>query len=373
MSTPECEDDGGCAGVTVCWVEPDWSESNANVCDCNHWYGYTGDDCLSLSSQSYFMIASTVTQMLIAAVALLVGVMSLQKYLKNTGGFRRNYQFATMALLLLALVLHIVWRGIVCGAVLTPERHDLDARSNDTGKIHEFAIVERVFISLTVMVGALALFNVSLLWIQVAEKSKRLSTKLSQRLAIYQRAVYVMQAVVALGVIVLMAAGLTGFVVFFVLPFVLFLIITYAFGARGLSAVLIAARDFQISNDGKSEQQGGSTMGDRYDKLLRRIRFTATWIPVFLFFTMASGLIYSGFTVFGAGQRAALDPRKPVQFVVAANEGIPFFFLLTLLTCLQYVRGNLKSQVARNQQSSAHEGSQVESSSFVVSSNPVSL
>jgi len=339
MSSSACERDGECPGVTVCWVNPNWN-NNENLCDCSHWYGYTGDNCLSLSSHSYIFITSVVLQIVVAVVALVVGGNALLRYLKVVGRFRRSFQLATMLLLLVAFVLHIVWRGIVLGAILTPERHDLRSRSNDTGKIHEFAIIERGFISLTVMVGALALFNVSLLWIQVAEKSRRMSTELSRRLAIYQRAVYVMQAVVSGGVIAMMAAGLTGFVVFFVLPFVLILVVTYAFGARKLSAVLLSARDFEVSNDGKTNE--GSSMADRYDRLLWRIRFAATWISIFLLCTMASGLVYSGFTVLGDGQRAALDPRRPVQFVVAANEGIPFFFLLTLITCEYYVRGNLK-------------------------------
>ncbi|GBG28012.1 Hypothetical Protein FCC1311_042352 [Hondaea fermentalgiana] len=345
--------DAGCAAPFVCFVNASWND-DTSICTCSHWYGWSGEDCTQLSGASYFLVSSAGLQALAGTLALLVATVVLIAYVR-TNGLKPNVQAATMLMIWLSLFSLICWRATIIAITLTPSRNKLEAKANDEGRIHELVPVERAMISMTLCFGTLGLLNVSLIWVQVALLSRRMTHSLSRGLTSYRRTVYVFETVWVLGLIVLNALGYTGIITIFAAPFIFFMIISFAYGSFKMTSLLAdiyksssqqngetVPTDEGFAKAGKGEPSTSTYRAKQYNSLIWLIRRTAIRVVVCLILAFLSAGAYAGMTILPElGQRSTIDPDVVVHTVVLFNEGIPFFILCALISVLFYLRINI--------------------------------
>lgn len=357
----------GCVAPYVCYIHASWY-NNTNLCTCSYWYGWSGDDCLELSGASYFLISSAGIQASAAFIGLALATVLLARYFYIDGCKFGNIQVITLILLWLALVVLICWRVVTMMIVLTPWDNTLEIKANDEGRVHQLTPVERAMIGLTMCLGTLALLNASLVWVQIARLSRHLTHNMRWGLSAYRRTVYVFEGLLVIGLTILFGLGLTGYVTFFAAPFLLFMIVCFAYGAVSMTSLLSDAltattrahqgsmnqhdelEQQQQRHGAKEDTQGATGI---YNTLIFRVQRTAFGVVATLALTLMCGIIYTGLTLIPEyGQRSTIDPHRKAHVVVLFNEAIPFFILCAQLTALYYLYFTVLETVRKSWQTS---------------------
>jgi len=343
LRTPLFLNFSGLTGVNA--QNATWNNGET-LCACTVWYGWSGPDCANFTSQTYFLLSSTVFQGILALILTSIGGFGVfQFYRKN--GRKINAQILTLGLIVFTCFFIACWRWTVFAITLRPGDNTLEAEANDEDKIPLLVPVERLFIGFSLCFAVVAILNVSLLWIQVAKQSKAMSRNMSRNLLIFRRTIFVLEAVLIIVVVGAFASGNTGLAGFGAFPFLLIIIFTYGYGAIRMTDVLTRAKKLHSGNSGGEVE---SATSERYNELVQGIKKTAVRICILLVCAMICAFAWAGPTVFGA-QRDYLDPNRSIQWIVLANEGIPFFMLLSMTVLLQYTRGNIRRSSASVQSS----------------------
>ncbi|GBG28011.1 Hypothetical Protein FCC1311_042342 [Hondaea fermentalgiana] len=342
-----CEQDvgtNGCAAPYVCYVNASWNDG-VSLCTCSLWFGWHGEECLELGGPSYYLLASAGVQGIAAFVGLLAAIDACAKSVRHFG-VQANVQAVTLLFSMTAQMLLVTWRAIVMAIVLTPQYHNLEATSNSSGRTHALVPYERLFIASFMCFGTLGLLNVSLVWVQVALRSHHVTQKVTSGLTSYRRTVYAFETIFVAGLVGLNVAGMTAAITIFSAPFILFMIVTFTFGANKMSelaAIFKSGPDVLEGDSRGSEHLHSIAM--RYKRIVSFVKSTARRIVLFLSLALLSGILYTALTF--VGQRSVLFPNAPVHAVVVFNEGIPLFSLAAGLTGLFYVRTNILEAVHR--------------------------
>jgi len=235
------------------------------------WYGWTGSECTDFSTQTYVLIASTSLQGLVTGFVIFGGVLGIFRFYKLSRS-RMNAQLATLLLILLTAVFICSWRWTVFANSSRPEDNILQARANDDHKIPVLVPLERAFIGLSLASGTAGVLNVSLLWIQVAMASDRMSQALSRNLVVFKRTVLLFELILILIVVGAFASGNTGFAAFGCFPFLL----TYGYGAYRIADVLPAAG--KVRAELRMKDGAATETIEGYNQFVARIQRTATLV-----------------------------------------------------------------------------------------------
>ncbi len=331
--------------ISVRWV------SNA-TCICNPYWGWHGEGCLSLSTQSYLVVAISCVGGLLALVALCFSVVVARSVMRSS---MRKWSNTTATLLLAVIaLLGLIGQSVVRAViVLTPQNNRFKLPWSDTQKMHTVTVYEKIFISVALVASMGAATSVSISWIDVARKSaKLLPANKSSAFADYSGPVYLtgflMFAAMAAG----SALARQDLTVLFLVPFTWVLIAVYIYAQHKLSQLLLLIGEIKESDSGSSSANaaeesaparggsstralgsftgavtGGMLSGtggmlskvtrknkrseakNKYLVLLNKLRWTTRLVIAALTLLFSFGLAY-GFLSVDVGWREVCDPRK---------------------------------------------------------------
>lgn len=232
MAVDECQIDADCSNETflLCYYsEYPWVNSSAgNVCGCNSWFGWVGDECDELGRGSYVFLASTIISGIQGLIGLLLGFHTLLLLFKiitkddskkrsvrrkssaedmtttvvssrqpavsarkkgKQGKLFNSINFTTLVTFL-ALLCYTAWRFLMLALVLTPTNFALREEDSIEGlaKAHFLEVdVERYLVLVTGVFLCLALLNLSLVWIDNVKKIQTLTKSNNDKVVRYRK------------------------------------------------------------------------------------------------------------------------------------------------------------------------------------------
>jgi hypothetical protein len=231
--------------LSVRWV------SNA-TCICNPYWGWRGADCLSLSTQSYVMVAISCVGALLSLVALCLSVVVIRSVVRS--GMRKwSNTTATLMLAVIALLALICQSVVRAVIVLTPQYNRFMLPWSDTQKMHTGTVYEKAFIAVALFASMGAATSVSISWIDVARKSaKLLPANKSSAFADYSGPVYLTAFLMFAAMAAGSALARQDLAVLFLVPFTWVLIAVYIYAQHKLSQLLLLIGEIKESDSGSA-------------------------------------------------------------------------------------------------------------------------
>ncbi|GBG24009.1 Hypothetical Protein FCC1311_002272 [Hondaea fermentalgiana] len=315
-----CETDFDCPTTLICysaenaasWYYEHYGANAPNsTCDCATWYGWTGDDCTELSWVTYIHVALQMITALIALVWALAGIHVLWRLFRvdrdsnffSAGNITAMY--STLALLFM-----LAWRLINIVMFLRPDLYDLRL-VDETDKLTQLTVPDRTITAATATFTTLCALNVSLMWLQVANQSKRLRKEVAY-FTVYRKIIIAFEILFTLAIVIVMALNMPFYATLVAYPFIIFLFVTYAIGQHKMTALLngaslsksSSAKDTSPENMGSSSKTlqhadsskhvtTTSANTDRYKQMLRLIRNTSRGVVFCGFIVLVFGALYA--------------------------------------------------------------------------------
>ena len=166
-----CENDRNCSGTKVCYQNPQWASSSAppSFCDCESWYGWVGENCLSLGVGAQFLliIHSIVLTLRLFALAVIVYLLVQFSSLSATLKARFVAGFGVTIVMGVAYVVGVVERCVLIAEVATPQLNNafIDG-SSFSAKEHQLFELDTLLLNFLMSLLALCALTLPLLWIE---------------------------------------------------------------------------------------------------------------------------------------------------------------------------------------------------------------
>ena len=173
-------------------------------------------------------------------------------------------------------------------------------------KYQGYTIVERTTLPVFILFITLASFNVGLLWLEIAWRTRNAKVKRVTNLKFYARRLAALEAVMTLAVIIVLAVGYQALTLIVISPFLLLLALVYGrasialtrelsgIGSSSSKSPVSAGSSFKGSMEGQAAApQNGVSASAKHRRAIRRIRFTAGVMVTAILGTLAFGMAYS--------------------------------------------------------------------------------
>jgi len=324
--------DEGCAGTLVC-VELDqagWLSAVGfanDTCLCDYWYGWSGENCDQLTSQSTVLIVSTIVQLIMCTAIITVTCWAFLLVRKQ--GMKLNAAFTTSIFGLISVGGVLGWRTVSLAITLNPGGStDLLEVNGRLTKSHQLLPAERAFLVLVSIFSILTFANVSLMWIQIAQSSKKMSREMSSNLDESRKYIVGFEIGWTLVALIMASLGFLAILSLFLLIPILVIIATYAVGRAQITKLLV-----EFNDTGSGSEASKDTL--KFNDLIGRIYRLSLAVIVCLSLVLISSLSY-GISTLVSGQRDQLDPRNTIHYVVILTELNPFFLLIALAAVTRF-------------------------------------
>ncbi|GBG24008.1 Hypothetical Protein FCC1311_002262 [Hondaea fermentalgiana] len=305
-----CVTDEDCPGTFTCytsdqsWFEDVVDTTGNSTCACSTWYAWSGDDCMELTNYTYVLIALqlfvTVTAFVWACIGLHVlwRIRTVYKEDKFFNPSNITAIFSTCSLLVLA-----TWRAILTVTFFSPDKLTA-SQASDTDKYSIYTPGDRVFGTLTALFATLSALNVSLMWLQVANSSKRFRRQ-HFKFGFYRKVIIAFEIIYSILIITLMIANLPSFATLVSFPFIIFVVITFSLGQIKMNSLLhsmtTGSKTGPASNSDDAAEGSDSGTGTdskaestrRYRNMMRLIRNTSRFVIFWGVIIIATGLAYA--------------------------------------------------------------------------------
>jgi len=325
-----CTNDRDCAGPLLCYKadEVSWLDAlgyDSSACLCNEFYGWEGEDCLDLGIGAYFTVVSSSLQGVFSLVIVIYLVWAIFHIVRK-GSAEFNAAFTSAIFGVFAIFGMVVWKALTVALVLTPDKADSFSKRNGREiKTHDFlpyilggVIVASVF-------AILLSLNVSLIWIQIAASSRKLSRRTVKNISGMWYYVVGLEVVWVVLALVLWILGLyTILAIVVVIPLVI-VMISYAIGRYRMVNLLYDMGDFESGNANSALTMEDRKLGD----LIWRIRRLTLVVIIFLSLAVATTMTY-GILVQLKGEREVtpVDDGLGLHVVTVLFELISLFILI---------------------------------------------
>lgn len=375
-----CTTDWDCPTTLICYTsEQSWfyegfgDDVGNSTCACATWYGWTGDDCLELSMPTYVSLS---IQSLTALGALIWGLLGAYTIWRVYRVDRENKFFTagniTAIFCNLALWLLFAWRLVNIVMFTRPDLYYMHI-SGDTDKLTELTVPDRTLTALTACFTTLSGLNISLMWLQVADESRRLRHQVAY-LTWYRKVIIAFEITYAIAIIAVMAANVPFYATLVSFPFILFVVVTFLIGQHKMTSLLNSITSTHghynatTSSSQDSPNEGGSTVTtsarnihkrtggskmstERYRDMLRLIRTTSRSTCFFATLVLIGGAAYAGLAL-NWKEYAKVGKVSPVTLL---NDLFILAILGVLASVQWYVWEVLRARVQRIQEMNADQ------------------
>jgi hypothetical protein len=265
-----CSVDFDCLDSELCYKGISWYESDAELrasspsgCLCNSWYAWTGPSCEDFSSATAAILMWNVVSLLVGMFNCALLTLCALEFRNSGRTFcTANTTTSTIVFALVASFFGSLWAlvqtmstSLTRGAPLLAFASYRDIYKGRWNFLSNFVAPVAVF------AAAVSLLNISLLWIDTANNSGRLTAKSSNALRNLRRIFIVLLPLA----VVLCGCGAaieksSGSVVmgYFVSPLIVFVMATYVLAVRKIHFILTASSS---ERDEYIVQSGGGSFG----------------------------------------------------------------------------------------------------------------
>jgi len=227
----------------VCFSNVTWQENRPSAprgCLCSSFYGWQGPDCQDLGPQTIFSLTMSGLVVFVSAIGVFASLYAAKRlyHVKNGKGML-NATNLTQVFSILAMTSLCLYRVNGIALLLNPQKNDEVELGFSFGvKFHQFSGRERVFTALGIIFFTLGMFNLSLMWVEVAEYSKRVMAMSSNGISRLRMVVYVSEFlfIVVIAIMLFLNAGFL--IVIIASPFFTLMIGLFYFGQSRLSKIL---------------------------------------------------------------------------------------------------------------------------------------
>ena len=325
-----------CFSPDLEWVKPLSAFGNETVCACNLFFGWQGPSCDDPMPRLYIAIIVNFLMMFVAFFAWLVlsvdavRLWRIRKLTFNAAGTTMLFTWILAALL-------VILTGYYSASAFQPQYANKVDANNPTEKYGSQEISTRVVFGLSLLAAVVATLNVSLFWIDVVSKSSKLSSSNRSTLARYGKIVVGLEIAVTCIAVPLLLLSQYFFLTLAMVPFLLFVFFTYAYGAMKMTTLLLNADSMSkaMSSPQISSENASSTRQSKVRRAVVLIRQTAFAVIGNTVFAFVSAVIYSIMTIIGL--QAFQNPDLVVGWSSLMNQFVFLGITGVLATIARYV------------------------------------
>jgi hypothetical protein len=157
----------------------------------------------------------------------------------------------------------------------------------------EFTLTNSAAIALAFFFVTASLLNVSLVWIEIGDSSKKLSARASGNISSYRHALFVYYAVFLTAVISVVAVHRITFAVYVAAPAMAFIVVAYVLGSLKMRALMSSLLGDSLQVEPKSGK-------DRVRKLRRAMRLVTVYSGVIAVLTLVILILFLAFALTGS-------------------------------------------------------------------------
>mmetsp|Transcript_11867 Transcript_11867/g.15457 ORF Transcript_11867/g.15457 Transcript_11867/m.15457 type:complete len:339 (-) Transcript_11867:912-1928(-) len=335
-----CENDFDCPLGLVCYEEVRWKEET-NFCSCNHYYGWTGENCTDFGGQTYYFITMSVIEMAVTLVFLLLCLIDIFYIVKNKRKIQVNPTVISWIWSTLGLICFLLWKLFETLAALSPDKNTktFELSLVKSRKFPETVVYDRIFSSFLFIFTCNALLMVSVMWLSIAYRAQKLviDDSTSLKLKRYKYGNYCFQVVFAIMILSVIFAARYDLVGIMAVPFLAIIAITYTLGrwrlgkvlntmispsrrkkgAEANTTVLGATEDTHVESS-RSRFAIDVQKENHYKLVARSVRITSTIIISSTYGLILSSLVYSALR--------NTSPEGQDIFTGPGNFDVSFFF-----------------------------------------------
>jgi len=260
-----CVVDDDCAVAHLCYpANASWNEEGVAFCACNSFYGWTGDDCLTLGPLSVVQLINTLLQVgLSMAVVAVLGRDLFDYWRAFDGRLQLNASVQTVLYIWAGAICIFLWRFLFVLGIVLPSANDRVLQGDDQpASAFSFYALSRPFnVGQEVFLFA-SILTISVVWVEVAAASRSLNARLVDNVARYRRVVIGLELFFATCMLIIGGFGrfeLSGVVA---TPFIIGLIIMLVIGRRRMVSLL---HDALRSNALSASDSHSDSFPDRTD------------------------------------------------------------------------------------------------------------
>jgi len=358
--------DGLCGDVSgLVFYSGNLTWNDQDRCACASWYGFELDDegeCTGRNAQWYLSFIIDTISIILALIALVVGVSMLIRLLLLSQTNRFNSMNITTLYSSFALAFFSAWRICALVVLLRPDRYN---RLIDDEKFSDFVVVDRVTSSATSLFATLSALNVALVWFHVAEQSKKFRQRVGRSFNKYRNAIIAFEVVFSGLLIAFMALNQPFLATLIALPFLILIVITFSVGQRKMSQLLSGAvgsfsdktpQEFDQESEkspGGLKRLASSVMGvsksnvsenNKYYRMLKLIQVTSQRMIICILFMLIFGIAYGVMSLIGWKEYA---PIGKISRITLMNDLFAIAILGAVLSVQYYLYANLRAVVNR--------------------------
>jgi len=370
MSSP-CSDEETCGTFPpgfVCYDRDlEWNELNVTFCGCISFYGFGLDAdsglCTNREAQWHLSAVLTLISLSVAFLAFVVGSVSLFRLLRIQEGRLFSTHNTTAFLANVTLLLFIVWRINFILLLFNPNEYN-EFPFEDGERLSTFTIPDRTLASITSLFATLTALNISLLWLDVAESSRRFRQRVHTNFSKYRITIYVFQVLLLVLIVIFQALNYPFLSVVAAMPFLFFVVVTYIIGqykmvgllnVAGLTVSTGPAEPVEsepkkkrgiMSRMASSFQTRGSSKESesRYLEMLRLIVLTTRGLVTALTLLFVFGGIFAITSLLGWKEYS--EPGK-ISLTATAFDLFAVSMLFAMIIVHFYVYKNLQANINR--------------------------
>ncbi|GBG26204.1 Hypothetical Protein FCC1311_024252 [Hondaea fermentalgiana] len=357
-----CEYDFDCATSLICYpASVTWTGTDDNV--CLHVGYYVDPFSGERNATTYYLILVCVLQVLVASVVFSVGVRDIGRSIYVFGRkLRWNATTKTTLTATFAALFHALWQLCMLGTTLNQDTFDKRTSDNDDAeKLGRFSLVQRPMIFLCIMFMVFAALQVSVLWVEIAQHSRRMNAVTVHGVKRYRMAVVAFELVFAASMLPVAMVGVWSLSIPVAFPFILAIGITFAVGrARMMHLLRDTLTSFSNDNgklgqspslpsleekrspdspQSRSNPSAGRALpvsaARRTRKVMKVIERTSLQVTIGLFSVLLAGLLYFLLDFEGifapAGGRQFMTPKLSIVTVFQMFINISLLYIIVFI------------------------------------------
>ena len=340
-----------CFTPDIEWVKPLSPFGNETVCLCNPYYGFSGSDCTAYTSKTY--VAACITIGMAAVSLWCFGTLLWDAFrLWRLGKLKLNSAGTTMFFTTIESVLLIVFQFMFVATLFQPTEADKFDPNNAEGKYGSQEIAARYVFGTILLFGIVSSLNVSLYWWDIVSSTSKMSASSTTTMIRYGKFVVGLELIVAVAVVPLLVLSQFFYLSLVTIPFLIFFVVTYSYGAVRMTRLLQSASDIgkHLSSPG-SNQKATTRKVERANRAITLVKQTAYLVVGFGLYAFVFGVLYAVITV--VGSKKFQDPAHVVSVPLFFNQQIFVGFTGMAFAVTRYVHLSISGAFASTESSSA--------------------
>ncbi|GBG26203.1 Hypothetical Protein FCC1311_024242 [Hondaea fermentalgiana] len=226
-----CETDFDCVDNLICYpASVSWTGFERNVCLYSGAYvnPFTGE----WNATTYCIIVLCTAQVVVGLLLFTVGFYDLCRTAYAFGRrVRLNAGTNTTLAATGAALFHILWQLALLGVALDQDNFDeYPADVENPEKVGRFSLTQRVFTFLCLVLIVFAALQISVLWVEIAQRARSLSTTTANSITQHRRGLLIFAVIFTLTMLPVAALGLWQLSTPIAYLFYLLLIVIFATG-----------------------------------------------------------------------------------------------------------------------------------------------